>query len=66
MGNILQDLLPPKARQWLYVITSLVLLGLTAWQASEGNVAVAITSFLTSLVPVLAAGNVGPKPDPEE
>lgn len=64
MGNILTELLPRKARLILYVIVFVALLVLGAIQANEGDVRAAITAFLTSLAPLLAAGNVNP-PVPE-
>lgn len=60
MGNVLTELLPRKARLVLYVVVFFALLGLTAWQAAEGNIQVAIVSFLTASAPLLAASNVNP------
>jgi hypothetical protein len=62
MGNILAELLPRRARLWLYVIVFFVLLGLGSWQAAEGDWLVAVVAFLTALAPLLAAGNVNPAP----
>lgn len=64
MNSVLNELLPRKARLVLYVIVFFALLGLTAWQAAEGNFLEALVSFLTSAAPLLAAGNLTP-PEPE-
>lgn len=62
--NPLKDLLPEKVRRVLYALGFLALLGYGAWQASEGNVQEAVFSFVTSLLPLLAANNVGTPSDP--
>lgn len=63
MGSILNEIIPRMARLVLYVIVFFTLLALGAWKAAEGDVVEAITAFLTSLAPLLAAGNITP---PEE
>lgn len=61
MDGVLHELLPRKVRLWIYVVVFLALLGLTAWQASEGNAQAAIVSFLSTVAPLLAANHL-PKP----
>ena len=60
MSNPLTDALSPKARKVLYAVVFLVGLAITAWQASDGNWKVAVGTFVASLVPLLAHGNVTP------
>lgn len=58
MDRLLKDLLPYKARLWLYLIVGLVALGLASWQAADGNWLAAVLSFAGTLSNALAAGNV--------
>ena len=60
-SNPLRDLLPPKVRQVLYGFVFLALLAWGAWNASNGDVGSAVFGFLTSLAPLLAAGNLPEK-----
>lgn len=55
------DVLPQKARLWLYLIATLILLALTAWLAADGNWVEAVASFLTSLVTMLSASKTTQK-----
>lgn len=61
MNSVLHEILPRKVRLWIYVLVFVALLVLSAVQANEGNVVAAITSVLSSLAPLLAAGNL-PRP----
>lgn len=58
MDALLRELLPHKARLWLYLIVGLVTLGVGAWQAADGNWLVALFSLAGTLTNALAAGNV--------
>lgn len=57
MNNPLADLIPAKARKYVYGIVALLALGFAAWQASEGDVQTFIGSLITALVTALAASN---------
>nr|DAL38071.1 MAG TPA_asm: Pulmonary surfactant-associated protein D, c-type lectin, alpha-helical coiled [Caudoviricetes sp.] len=63
VAGALQEILDRRVRLVLYVLAFLILLALTAWQGAEGNWLTAVTTFLTSLAPVLAAANISPKPE---
>lgn len=52
------DVLPPKARLYVYSIAAVALLGLTAWQAAEGNWGAAAITFLTSISSTQSATKV--------
>jgi len=58
MSNPLTDVLPAKVRKYVYAVCFVVLLGFTAWQAAEGNVAEALIGFLGSLASATAGSNV--------
>lgn len=58
MDKLLKDLVPYKARLWLYLIVGLMSLGLAAWQAADGNGLVFVAGLVNALMNVLAAGNV--------
>lgn len=60
MQNALHEILPRKVRLWIYVVVFLCLLGLGSYNAAAGDVPEAIFGFLTSLAPLLAAGNLTP------
>jgi hypothetical protein len=60
MNNPLTDVLPSKARKIVYALAFLALLVVTAHQGAEGDWWEAFGSFLTSLVPLLAASNTRP------
>jgi hypothetical protein len=47
-------------RKWVYLIVSVLLLAISAWQASEGNWVVFAATFLASLQGLMAASNVDP------
>lgn len=63
MKEALEELLPRKARLVLYIIATLVLWGISAYQAAQGDWLEFAVILATSFAPVLAAGNVN-KPAP--
>ena len=56
-SNPLEELLPAKVRQVLYAILFVALLAYTAWLAADGDWLKAGASLVSSLIPLLAAGN---------
>ncbi len=48
------DVLSQKARMVLYFAATVLLLGITAWTAANGDYAVAASTFLSSLVTLLS------------
>lgn len=60
LTNPLTDVLPRKARKIVYALAFLALLVVTAVQGAEGDWFEAVGTFLTSLVPLLAASNTEP------
>ena len=50
-------IIPTKARRWIYLGVVVGGMGFGAWQAAEGNVVVAIGSFLISVESAMAASN---------
>lgn len=63
MGDVLRELLPRKARLWLYLIVAAGMAGLTAWQAAQGDWTAFALSLGGTFAPLLAAGNVAPAPE---
>lgn len=64
--KVFTDIIPAKARKYVYGFAALGLLLFGAWQAADGNWSVAAGSLLGSLVNALAHGNVTDKPaEPE-
>lgn len=59
-NNPLTDVLPSKARKYIYALAFLGLLLYSAWQGAEGDWAEAIGAFLTAFVPLMAASNARP------
>lgn len=67
MGSILTEVVPRKARLVIYLLVSLALLGVSAWQFAAGDPLLFTVSLLGSLTNILAAGNVTPAtPEQEE
>lgn len=56
-ANPLTDLIPAKARKYVYGVVLLAALVFGAWQASEGNIEVFVGSVITALVNALALSN---------
>lgn len=54
-------LVPSKYRKAVYAFATLVGLGFTLWQASDGDWKQAAASFVATLVPAMAGSNVSPK-----
>ena len=59
-NNPLTDVLPSKARKYIYALAFLALLLYSAWQGAEGDWDTAIGAFLTAFVPLMAASNTQP------
>lgn len=55
--NPLTDAIPAKYRKAVYAVVFVIGLAVTAWQASDGNWRVAVSSLIASLVPLLAHAN---------
>lgn len=66
MKTLLEDLLPPKARQALYLFLAVGALAYSIWQGAEGDWLVFIGGMFTSLTGTLAAGNVNTAPALED
>lgn len=64
MNEALNELLPRKVRLVLYVLASLVGVGVAAYNAANGDWNVFIGSIASALVTALAARNITPVPDP--
>ena len=58
MREAIEEVVPRKVRLWLYIIGGMLLLGLTAFLASEGDLMLALVSFLGTLQSALAVGNL--------
>lgn len=56
-SNPLTDALPARWRKAVYALVFVAGLAVTAWQGSQGNWHVAVSTFVASLVPLLAHGN---------
>lgn len=63
INELLDQLLPPKARLVVYLIVAVLSLGFTTWQASGGNWAETVFGVLVALNSGLAAKNtpIAPK-----
>lgn len=57
MSNPLIDVIPAKARKYVYALAFLAGLVLAAFQAADGDVKETIILLVASLVPLLAASN---------
>lgn len=64
--GVFTDIIPAKARKYVYAAVALVALVVAAWQASDGNWDVAAGSLLASLVNALAHGNTNPDSDSDQ
>ena len=60
--NPLVDLIPARARKYVYGIILLSALVFGAWQASEGNITVFIGSVIAALVNALALSHTNTSP----
>ena len=63
-SNPLRDVIPEGARKYLYAIGFVALLVYAAVQAADGDIGMALASVVTSLLPLLAASNVGSNTPP--
>lgn len=63
--NLLVDIIPPKARRYVYGTASLVLLGYGAWQAADGDWRALIGVLIGGPVAALAHANTNPE-DPQQ
>lgn len=59
--NPLTDLIPARARKYVYALAALALVVYAAWQASGGDWRAFAASLAVALVPGLAASNTAPK-----
>lgn len=62
--NFLVDIIPPKARRYVYGAAALAALIFGAWQASEGDWKTAVTSLLGSTWAALAHANTTEPQEP--
>lgn len=63
-SNPLTELIPAKARKYVYGVAALLALVYSIFQASEGDWKVFVGSLFATLVPLLAASNtVAPESD---
>ena len=58
--NPLTDVLPPKARQYVYAAVALAALVWSAWQVSGGDWQEFVGGLITALVTATAASNIHP------
>lgn len=61
---MLTDLIPAKARKWVYALAALAALAYGAYQASNGDWKAAAASVLGSLVAELARANTNTPSEP--
>lgn len=59
MTNPFQQI-PQKYRYIVYIVATVVVIAIGAWQTAEGNVLNAIASFASALIPLMSASNSGP------
>lgn len=59
--NPLFDVIPARARKYVYAAVALLALGWGAWQAAEGDWKVTVGALVTMLVAGLAHANVTPE-----
>lgn len=65
--NPLLDVVPPKARKYVYAVVALAALVFGAWQVSQGDIQLFIGALVTALVTATAASNTATSSDlPEE
>lgn len=57
-SNPLTDILPPRVRLYVYAVLFLAFLGVSAWQASDGNWVNFVVALVTALGHGTAASNV--------
>ena len=62
MANILEDVVPAKARKYVYAFITVAALAFGAWQASEGDVTVFIASLLAAATTLVATANTHTEP----
>jgi len=58
--NPLTDVLPPKARQYVYAAVTLAAIGWGAWQVSGGDWQEFAGALIAALVTATAASNIHP------
>ena len=63
--QFLVDVIPPKARRYVYGVLALVGLVYTTWQAAGGNWRAALASLVGSAVTALAHANTNQAPEDE-
>lgn len=55
--NPLHDVVPARARKYVYAIVAFAAIAVGAWEASQGDVGTFIASLVTALVTAMAASN---------
>lgn len=55
------DVIPAKARRYVYAAVALFMIGWGAWQAADGDWKVAVGALVTTLTAALAHANVAPE-----
>lgn len=66
MTNPLTDVLPTKARKYVYAVLALAALVLAAYQATEGDWVAFAVALIGALTGATAASNVTPVVPPQE
>ncbi len=61
MKTWLTDVLPPKARKYVYAVGALTLVGIAGYEASQGDILKTIVFVLTTLGFGMAASNTDVK-----
>lgn len=65
MKTVLTDLIPAKARKYVYAVLFLAAFGYGLWQANDGDWNQVIAAALPILVGALAVSNTDVVPDPQ-
>lgn len=63
--NFLIDVIPPKARRYVYGVLSLLALAYASWEAAGGDWRTALTSLVGAAVTALAHANTNEPPADE-
>ena len=65
LTNPLYEIIPAKARKYVYGLAFLAGLLWTLWQASEGDWKEFVGALVATLIPLLAASNTAVKSPPQ-
>ena len=60
-ANPLTNVIPERARKYVYALATLAVIVYGAWQASEGDWGTFVAALFAALVPGLAASNTAPR-----